>query len=71
MTRSVITVTPDHTVEQCMMIMTEYRIRHLPVLDAEDVVGVVSIGDLVRAIISAQAETIGHLHSYIAGAYPS
>ena len=68
MTRSLITVTPQHTVDECMRIVTEYRIRHLPVLEGHAVVGVVSIGDLVRSIISAQAQTIDHLHTYIHGA---
>jgi CBS domain-containing protein len=67
MTRSVIAVTPDHTVDECMRIVTECRIRHLPVLLGEEVVGVVSIGDLVRNIISDQAHTINQLHTYICG----
>jgi CBS domain-containing protein len=67
MTRSLVTVTPAHTVEECMRIVTEYRIRHLPVLEGERVVGVVSIGDLVRSIISMQAYTIDQLHVYIHG----
>ncbi len=71
MTRSVIAVTPQHTVDECMRIMTQHRIRHLPVLEADGVVGIVSIGDLVRSIISEQADTIDHLHTYIAGTYPS
>ncbi len=67
MTRSVIGVTPDHTVDECMRIVTECRIRHLPVLLGSEVVGVISIGDLVRAIISDQAYTIDQLHTYICG----
>lgn len=71
MTQSVITVSPDYTVDECMKIMTENRIRHLPVTDGTRVVGVVSIGDLVKSIISAQAHTIGQLHTYISNSYPS
>ncbi|HEY2018881.1 MAG TPA: CBS domain-containing protein [Bryobacteraceae bacterium] len=71
MTRSPITVTPDHTVDECMVIMTQCRIRHLPILDRARVVGVLSIGDLVKAIIRAQAHTIDQLHTYISGSYPS
>lgn len=70
MSSPVITVTPTHTLEDCMKIVTEKRIRHLPVVDDGRVVGVVSIGDLVRAIITVQKETIQQLHNYIAGAYP-
>ena len=67
MTGSVITVTPDHSVENCMKMITEHRVRHLPVLAGDQLVGVISIGDLVNAIITEQAETIGHLHTYISG----
>ena len=70
MTSPVVTVTPGHNVEDCMRTMTENRIRHLPVVDRDQVVGVVSIGDLVNWIITAHEETIGHLQSYIAGNYP-
>jgi CBS domain-containing protein len=67
MTDKVITVSPDHSVENCMKIVTEHRVRHLPVLAGDQLVGVISIGDLVNAIITEQAETIGHLHTYISG----
>ena len=67
MTGSVITVTPDHSVEDCMKLITEHRVRHLPVLTGDKLLGVISIGDLVNAIITEQAETIGHLHTYISG----
>ena len=70
MTSPVITVTPRDNVEECMRTMTENRICHLPVVDREQVVGVISIGDLVNWIITAHEETIGHLQSYIAGNYP-
>jgi CBS domain-containing protein len=67
MTSPVITVTPAHTVEQCMRLVTEKRIRHLPVADGGRVVGMVSIGDLVKWTITAQQETITHLETYISG----
>ncbi len=71
MTTKLVTVTPRHTVQDCMRLMNDNRVRHLPVLEGDRVVGVVSIGNLVNWIISAQNATIGHLEDYISGRYPS
>ena len=65
MTASVITVATDATVDECMRLCTNGRLRHLPVLDGGRVVGVVSIGDLVKATIDEQKETINQLEAYI------
>jgi CBS domain-containing protein len=67
MTTDVVAVRTDQTVVDCMQLMTERRIRHLPVLDAGRVVGVISIGDVVKSIISDQKDTINHLEEYITG----
>ena len=71
MTSPVYTVTPEHSVEDCMRIITAHRIRHLPVMDGDTLHGMISIGDVVRSIISAQAHTIDQLSSYIEGRYPA
>ena len=67
MTAPVRTVRPEDTVHDCMGLMTEHRIRHLPVVDAERAIGMVSIGDLVKSLLSEQAFTIEQLEHYIAG----
>lgn len=70
MSSPVIFVRPSYTVEQCFSLMTRHRIRHLPVMDGDRLAGLLSIGDLVRATMSAQKETIEQLTLYILNKYP-
>ena len=67
MTPEVVTATVEQTVTDCMTVMTERKIRHLPVVDDGQVIGMISIGDLVQAIIAQQQEDIQHLEQYISG----
>jgi CBS domain-containing protein len=71
MTPSPITVTGNHTLDQCLRVMTSKRVRHLPVVEGGDVVGIISIGDLVKAIIATQSFTIDQLQTYIMAGYPT
>lgn len=71
MTADVYFVRPEETVETCMALMTNHKIRHLPVMNGDKLAGMVSIGDLVKAIISKQKVEIHHLRHYISGAYPA
>jgi CBS domain-containing protein len=71
MTRELLSVDPDEGVTECMRIMTEKRVRHLPVMAEGKMIGILSIGDLVRRIISAQTAAIDNLEKYITGDYPS
>lgn len=67
MTRVLFYVTPQQTIEECLALMTEKHVRHLPVLEGAHLVGIVSIGDVGKAIISEQRTTIHHLEDYITG----
>jgi CBS domain-containing protein len=64
-------VKPENSVEECMILMTGKHVRHLPVFEKDKFIGVVSIGDVVKSIISEQEALIEHLSGYIAGKYPS
>lgn len=67
MSTKVHTVSPEQSIQECMELMTEYRIRHLPVLDNGKLIGLISIGDVVKAIISEQEFMMGQLENYITG----
>lgn len=67
MTNNVIDVSPTASVDECMVLMTDNHIRHLPVVDSGKLVGVISIGDLVKTVIAEQQQTIEQLQHYIAG----
>ncbi|KAA3644612.1 MAG: CBS domain-containing protein [Chloroflexi bacterium] len=69
MTRRVIFVNPENTTEDCMGLMTRKHIRHLPVVEGKELIGIISIGDVVKAIISDQELVIEQLENYITGAY--
>ena len=70
MTEQLLTVNPSDSITECMRIMTEKRVRHLPVLEGSDLVGILSIGDVVNWFISAQTATIDNLERYLTGDYP-
>lgn len=65
MTSTVITITPQDSIEHCMEMMSSKKIRHLPVIENDQLIGIISIGDVVTAIIQSQKETINHLQTYI------
>lgn len=67
MTREVITIPSSHRIDDSLSLMTVHRIRHLPIVDKDQVVGIISIGDLVKMVISEQHSTIEHLENYIKG----
>lgn len=71
MSKPVMFITPEQTVEDAMRLMTTRRVRHLPVMEGDEMIGMLSIGDLVNWIITTQQHTIRHLHNYIGGKYPA
>jgi predicted transcriptional regulator len=69
MSSELTTARPGEAVEECLRVMTEKHIRHLPVLDGEKVIGIISIGDLVKCVIASQSAAIAHLENYIHGGF--
>jgi len=67
MTQNILTISPSHSVDDCMNIMTNNHVRHLPVVSSGTIVGIVSIGDAVKSVIEQQQATIDQLSGYIAG----
>lgn len=71
MTEELLTATPSDGIAECMRVMTEKRVRHLPVMEGTKMIGIVSIGDVLKWFISAQAATIDNLERYVTGDYPT
>ena len=69
MSSNIVRVVPDQTTELCMSLMTEKRVRHLPVVDGDKVIGVISIGDVVKAVIADREDVIEQLEQYITGTF--
>jgi len=67
MTANVLTISPSQTIDDCMLMMTNNRFRHLPVVEHGEVIGIITIGDAVKAVMAEQEETISQLHGYISG----
>jgi len=70
MTTPVVYIHPENTIDECLTVMTQHRFRHLPVVQEDEVVGIVSIGDLVKWTIAGQEQTIHELQGYITGVWP-
>lgn len=69
MTRDVISIKPDETVHECMLMMTAHYIRHLPVIDGDKVLGIITIGDVVKQVIADQTQLLEELENFISGRY--
>ena len=71
MSKDLMLTTPHDSIDSCLRLMTDKRIRHLPVMDGSKVIGIISIGDLVKHVIASQSAAIEHLENYISGGYGS